>query len=111
MTLFAAACAAIYPILHLGRPWFFYWLFPYPNTMELWPQFRSPLFWDFVAIFAYVTCSILFWYLGLIPDVATLRDRTARRGAQIFYGILALGFRGAGRSGDITARCMGFSRL
>jgi molybdopterin-containing oxidoreductase family membrane subunit len=97
MTLFAAACAGIYPILHLGRPWFFYWLFPYPNTMELWPQFRSPLFWDFAAIVAYVSCSILFWYLGLIPDLATLRDRASRRGAQVIYGILALGFRGAGR--------------
>ena len=97
MTLCAAACAAIYPILHLGRPWFFYWLFPYPNTMGLWPQFRSPLFWDFAAIFAYVVSSILFWYLGLIPDVATLRDRASRRSAQVFYGLLALGFRGAGR--------------
>jgi Ni/Fe-hydrogenase subunit HybB-like protein len=97
MTLFAAACAAIYPILHLGRPWLFYWLFPYPDTMGLWPQFRSPLFWDFAAIFAYVSCSAMFWYLGLIPDLATLRDRAGRRSAQVLYGVLALGFRGAGR--------------
>ncbi len=97
MTLFAAACAGIYPILHLGRPWFAYWLFPYPNTMGLWPQFRSPLFWDFCALFAYVMCSIMFWYLGLLPDLATVRDRASRRRSQIFYGILALGFRGSGR--------------
>ncbi|MBV9735547.1 MAG: polysulfide reductase NrfD [Acidisphaera sp.] len=97
MTLFAAACAGIYPILHLGRPWFFYWLFPYPNTMTLWPQFRSPLFWDFCAILAYVVSSILFWYLGAIPDFATMRDTSVRRRPQLFYGVLALGFRGSGR--------------
>jgi molybdopterin-containing oxidoreductase family membrane subunit len=97
MTLFAAACAGVYPILHLGRPWFAYWLFPYPDTMGLWPQFRSPLFWDFCALFAYVLASVLFWYFGLLPDLATVRDRASRRGAQIFYGVLALGFRGAGR--------------
>jgi molybdopterin-containing oxidoreductase family membrane subunit len=95
MTLFAAAAAAIYPILHLGRPWLFYWLFPYPNTMGLWPQFRSPLLWDFFAILTYVTASLLFWYLGIIPDLATVRDRATRRGSQVFYGILALGFRGS----------------
>ena len=97
MTLFAAACAGIYPILHLGRPWFFYWLFPYPNTMTLWPQFRSPLFWDFAAIFAYVLSSVLFWFLGLIPDLATMRDRAGTRGRQVFFGIVALGFRGSSR--------------
>jgi len=95
MTLCAAACAGIFPILHLGRPWLFYWLFPYPNTMGLWPQFRSPLLWDFFAILAYVTASILFWYLGLLPDLATLRDRATTRGRQVFYGALALGFRGS----------------
>jgi Ni/Fe-hydrogenase subunit HybB-like protein len=95
MTLFAAACAAIYPILHLGRPWLFYWLFPYPNTMGQWPQFRSPLLWDFFAILTYVIASILFWYLGLIPDLATMRDRAQTCGRQIFYGALALGFRGS----------------
>jgi Ni/Fe-hydrogenase subunit HybB-like protein len=94
MTLFGAACAGIYPILHLGRPWFFYWLFPYPNSMGLWPQFRSPLLWDFFAILTYVTASILFWYLGLLPDLATLRDRSQNRNKQIIYGAMALGFRG-----------------
>jgi Ni/Fe-hydrogenase subunit HybB-like protein len=87
MTLFAAACAGIYPILHLGRPWLFYWLFPYPNTMTLWPQFRSPLLWDFFAILTYVLASVLFWYLGLIPgprqrarpgDSRASRSSTAR---------------------------------
>lgn len=97
MTVFAAACAGIYPILHLGRPWLFYWLFPYPNTMALWPQFRSPLLWDFFAILTYVISSVLFWYLGMIPDLATVRDRAVTRGRQIFYGALALGFRGSDR--------------
>ena len=97
MTIFAAACAAVFPILHLGRPWLFYWLFPYPNTMTLWPQFRSPLLWDFFAILTYVVSSILFWYFGLLPDLATLRDRAVRRGDRIFYAVLALGFRGSNR--------------
>lgn len=97
MTLFAAACAGIYPILHLGRPWLFYWLFPYPNTMTLWPQFRSPLLWDFFAILTYVISSILFWYFGMIPDLATVRDRATTRGRQVLYGALALGFRGSDR--------------
>ncbi len=96
MTLFAAACAGIFPILHLGRPWFFYWLFPYPNTMGLWPQFRSPLLWDFFAILAYVVSSVLFWFLGLIPDLASLRDRATGVRAMV-YGALALGFRGSSR--------------
>ncbi len=97
MTLFGAACAGIYPILHLGRPWFFYWLFPYPNSMLLWPQFRSPLLWDFFAILTYVTSSVLFWYLGLLPDLATMRDRAMTRGKQIIYGAMALGFRGTSK--------------
>ncbi|MGH6811530.1 MAG: NrfD/PsrC family molybdoenzyme membrane anchor subunit [Methylocella sp.] len=96
MTLFAAACAGIYPILHLGRPWLFYWLFPYFNTMTLWPQFRSPLLWDFFAIFTYVISSIVFWYFGVIPDLATMRDRATTRRKQILYGVFALGFRGSG---------------
>src|SRR6476660_594726 len=75
MTLFAVSCAGLFPILHLGRPWLFYWLFPYPNTMSLWPQFRSPLIWDVFAVSTYATVSFLFWYTGLIPDLATLRDR------------------------------------
>lgn len=97
MTLFAAVCAGIYPILHLGRPWFFYWLFPYPNTMTLWPQFKSPLLWDFIAILAYVVSSIVFWYVGILPDLATMRDRARSRFAQLAYGCLALGFRGSGK--------------
>jgi Ni/Fe-hydrogenase subunit HybB-like protein len=97
MTLFGAACAGLYPILHLGRPWFFYWLFPYPNSMSLWPQFRSPLLWDFFAILTYVTSSVVFWYLGLLPDLATVRDRATTRGKQVAYGVMALGFRGTGK--------------
>ena len=96
MTLCAAACAGIYPILHLGRPWFFYWLFPYPNMMTLWPQWKSPLLWDFMALLTYVVASILFWYLGLMPDLATMRDRARSRPAQVLYGFFAMGFRGSG---------------
>jgi molybdopterin-containing oxidoreductase family membrane subunit len=97
MTLFAAGIAGIFPILHLGRPWFFYWLMPYPNVMELWPQWRSPLVWDFFAISTYLLVSLLFWYVGLIPDLATLRDRAKSRFKQIAYGLLALGWRGEAR--------------
>ncbi len=95
MTLFAVACAGIFPLIHLGRPWFFYWLFPYPNTMGMWPQFRSPLVWDVFAVSTYATVSLLFWYVGLIPDLATLRDRARHRVAQVVYGILAMGWRGS----------------
>jgi molybdopterin-containing oxidoreductase family membrane subunit len=95
MTLFAVACAGLFPLLHLGRPWVFHWLMPYPNTMDLWPQFRSPLVWDVFAVLTYFTVSILFWYTGLIPDLATLRDRTPSRFAQIVYGMLAMGWRGS----------------
>jgi molybdopterin-containing oxidoreductase family membrane subunit len=91
MTLIAVACAGLYPILHLGRPWVFYWLFPYPNTYGLWPQFRSPLVWDVFAVSTYALVSFLFWYVGLIPDLATLRDRATNRAAQILYGMLAMG--------------------
>jgi Ni/Fe-hydrogenase subunit HybB-like protein len=96
MTLCAAACAGVYPILHLGRPYFAYWLFPYPNSMTLWPQWKSPLLWDFMALFTYVVASILFWYLGLMPDLATMRDRARSRGRQVVYGFFAMGFRGSG---------------
>jgi Ni/Fe-hydrogenase subunit HybB-like protein len=96
MTVFAAGCAGIFPILHLGRPWLFYWLFPVPNTMTLWPQFRSPLLWDFFAILAYVTSSVLFWYFGAVPDFATMRDRAESPTRQRIYGVLAMGFRGEG---------------
>ena len=81
MTLFAVACAGMFPLLHLGRPWLFYWLFPYPNTMSYWPQFRSPLVWDVFAVSTYFTISLVFWFIGLIPDLATLRDRAANRWA------------------------------
>jgi molybdopterin-containing oxidoreductase family membrane subunit len=97
MTLFAAAIAGLFPILHLGRPEYFYWLLPYPNTMGAWPQWRSALIWDFWAISSYILFSIIFWYVGLLPDLATLRDRAARRGAQLAYGALALGWRGSAR--------------
>ena len=97
MTLFAVSCAGLYPLLHLGRPYYFYFLTPYPSTTGMWPQFRSPLIWDFFAVSTYATVSLLFWYVGLIPDLATLRDRTQNRAAQIIYGILAMGWRGTGR--------------
>ncbi len=95
MTLFAVAAAGMFPLLHMGRPWLFYWLMPYPNTMALWPQFRSPLVWDVFAVSTYATVSLLFWYVGLVPDFATLRDRTKNRWAQISYGILSMGWRGS----------------
>jgi len=95
MTLFAVACAGLFPLLHMGRPWFFYWLFPYPNTMDLWPQFRSPLVWDVFAVSTYFTVSLLFWFIGLLPDLATLRDRSPSRLGRIVYGILAMGWRGS----------------
>jgi Ni/Fe-hydrogenase subunit HybB-like protein len=95
MTLFAVACAGLFPLLHMGRPWFFYWLIPYPNTMGLWPQFRSPLVWDVFAVMTYFTVSLLFWYVGLIPDLATLRDRSHSKIGRIIYGILAMGWRGS----------------
>jgi molybdopterin-containing oxidoreductase family membrane subunit len=97
MTLFAVACAGMYPVFHLGRPWLAYWLFPYPNTMGIWPQFRSPLMWDVFAVSTYATVSALFWFIGLIPDFATLRDRAKSRGWQIVYGLLAMGWRGSAR--------------
>jgi molybdopterin-containing oxidoreductase family membrane subunit len=95
MTLFAVACAGLFPLIHLGRPWFFYWLMPYPNTMSLWPQFRSPLVWDVFAVGTYATVSLMFWFVGLIPDLATLRDRATNRLARITYGFLAMGWRGS----------------
>ena len=95
MTLFAVACAGVYPLLHLGRPWLFYWLFPYPNTLGVQPQFRSPLVWDVFAVSTYFTISLLFWFVGLIPDLATLRDRSQNRAGRIVYGMLAMGWRGS----------------
>jgi Ni/Fe-hydrogenase subunit HybB-like protein len=98
MTLFAVACAAMYPLFHTGRPWLaIYWLFPYPNTMDIWPQFRSPLIWDVFAVSTYGTVSLLFWFVGLIPDLATLRDRSHKRIPRFIYGMLAMGWRGSAR--------------
>ena len=96
MTIFAVACAALFPLFHAGRPWLAaYWLLPYPNTMGIWPQFRSPLVWDVFAVSTYATVSLLFWFVGLIPDMATLRDRTGNRFARAVYGILSMGWRGS----------------
>src|SRR5213595_3665393 len=93
MTLFAIACAGLFPLLHLGRPWVFYWLLPYPDTMGVWPQFRSPLVWDIFAVGTYFIVSLLFWYLGLVPDLATLRDRARNLWQKKIYGFFALGWR------------------
>jgi Ni/Fe-hydrogenase subunit HybB-like protein len=87
----------MFPVLHLGRPWLAYWLFPYPNTMTVWPNFRSPLVWDVFAVSTYFTISLLFWYAGLIPDLACLRDRAVNRWTRMIYGILAMGWRGSAR--------------
>ncbi len=97
MTVFAVSVSGLFPILHLGRPWFFYWLAPYPDRMNVWPQWRSSLLWDFMAIVAYLVASVLYFYVGLIPDLASLRDRARSRGKQVFYGLLALGWRGEAR--------------
>ncbi len=97
MTLFAVAMAGVYPIIHLGRPWLFWWLMPYPSTTQLWPNFKSALPWDVFAISTYATVSLLFWYLGLIPDLATARDAARTKGQRIAYGILAFGWRGSAR--------------
>ena len=97
MTLFAVACAGLFPAIHTGRPWLDYWLFPYPNSMGLWPQFRSPLMWDVFAVSTYATVSLLFWFVGLVPDLATLRDRSQSKVGQFVYGLLAMGWRGSAR--------------
>jgi Ni/Fe-hydrogenase subunit HybB-like protein len=97
MTIFAVLSAVIFPVFHLGRVWFAYWLMPFPNQMGTWPNFKSPLLWDVFAISTYATVSALFWYVGLIPDLATLRDRATTRTKQIVFGVLALGWRGAHR--------------
>jgi molybdopterin-containing oxidoreductase family membrane subunit len=97
MTLFAVACAGLFPVFHTGRPWLAYWLAPYPNTMDMWPNFRSPLVWDFFAVSTYFTVSLLFWYVGLIPDLASLRDRASNKFFRFLYGILSMGWRGSAR--------------
>ncbi|HRW06077.1 MAG TPA: polysulfide reductase NrfD [Caldilineaceae bacterium] len=95
MTLFAVASAGLFPLLHLGRPQLFYWLLPYPNTMGLWPQWRSPLIWDIFAVMTYGLVSLMFWYIGLVPDLATMRDRAQWRVTRMIYGFLAMGWRNA----------------
>ena len=98
MTLFAVACAGLFPIIHMGRPWIgAYWLMPYPNTMGLWPNFRSPLIWDVFAVSTYAAVSALFWFVGLIPDLATLRDRATNKYVKLLYGMGAMGWRGSAR--------------
>ncbi|HEX6804454.1 MAG TPA: NrfD/PsrC family molybdoenzyme membrane anchor subunit [Terriglobales bacterium] len=97
MTLFAVMCAGLFPLLHLGRPWLFYWLFPYPNTMTMWPNFRSPLVWDVFAVSTYFTVSLLFWYQAVVPDVATLRDEATNPLVKKIYGLLAMGWRNSAR--------------
>lgn len=95
MTLFAVMCAGLFPILHLGRPWIFYWLMPYPNALAMWPNFRSPLVWDVFAVSTYFTVSLLFWYVGLIPDLGTIRDKVKSRVGKVLAGVFALGWRGS----------------
>ena len=98
MTIFAVMCAGIFPLIHTGRPWLaIYWLFPYPNSMSIWPQFRSPLIWDVFAVSTYFTVSLMFWYVGLIPDLATLRDKAKTLWIKRAYGMLSLGWRGSAR--------------
>ncbi|HXX13771.1 MAG TPA: NrfD/PsrC family molybdoenzyme membrane anchor subunit [Candidatus Eremiobacteraceae bacterium] len=97
MTLFAVACAGLFPLIHTGRPWMAYYMFPYPSTMGIWPQFRSPLIWDVFAVSTYGTVSLLFWFVGLVPDLATLRDRAKAPYQQVIYGMLAMGWRNSAR--------------
>jgi Ni/Fe-hydrogenase subunit HybB-like protein len=98
MTLFAVICALLFPLLHTGRPWFAaYWLMPYPSVQRIWPQFKSPLTWDVFAVSTYFTISLLFWYLGLVPDLASLRDSSKSKTKRIIYGLFAMGWRGSGR--------------
>ncbi|MGA7077338.1 MAG: NrfD/PsrC family molybdoenzyme membrane anchor subunit [Terriglobales bacterium] len=97
MTLFAVACAGLFPLAHMGRPWLFYWMFPYPNTMRYWPNFRSPLVWDVFAVSTYFTISLVFWFVGLIPDFATMRDKAETKWVQRIYGLLAMGWRGSAK--------------
>src|SRR5688572_6360417 len=97
MTIFAVVCAGIFPGVHIGRPWLPYYMMPIPNQMEMWPQFRSPLEWDIFAVSTYATISIVFWYMGMIPDFATFRDRATTTGRRLAYGIVAMGWRGSSR--------------
>ena len=104
MTIFAVTCAGIFPAIHVGRVWLVYWLAPYPNQMAMWPNFRSPLLWDVFAVSTYATVSGLFWYLGMIPDLATLRDRATTRPRQFLYGLFSLGWTGSARQWHVLER-------
>ena len=97
MTIFAVICAGIFPGIHVGRIWVSYWMFPLPNQMLMWPNFRSPLMWDVFAVGSYFTVSLMFWYVGLVPDLATIRDRAKHPARKFIYGLLALGWRGGNR--------------
>ena len=104
MTIFAVVCAGIFPAIHVGRVWVVYWLAPYPNQMSVWPNFRSPLLWDVFAVSTYATVSLLFWYLGMVPDLATLRDRATTLWRQLVYGLFRPGLAGIGRaSGTVSS--------
>ena len=98
MTIFAVICAGLFPGIHIGRPWFAYWLFPLPNQMDMWPNFRSPLVWDVFAVGTYFTVSFLFWYVGMIPDLATLRDRATTKVRKLMYGLFSIGWTGSNRA-------------
>jgi molybdopterin-containing oxidoreductase family membrane subunit len=97
MTIFAVVCAGMFPLIHVGRPWLGYWMLPLPFTMNVWPQFRSPLEWDVFAVSTYATISVVFWYIGMVPDLATFRDRAQSKTAKYFYGMISLGWRGSVR--------------
>jgi len=97
MTIFAVVCAGLFPLIHIGRPWLGYWLLPYPNSMNVWPQFRSPLLWDVFAVSTYATISVVFWYIGMVPDFGTMRDRSKSKLGQYVYGLVSLGWRGSVR--------------
>src|SRR3984957_14987530 len=97
MTIFAVVCAGMFPLIHVGRPWLGYWMLPLPYSMDVWPPFRAPLEWDVFAVSTYTTISVVFWYLGMIPDFGTFRDRAQSKPAQYLYGLLSWGWRGSVR--------------
>ena len=98
MTIFAVVCAGLFPGVHIGRVWVFYWLFPVPTEhLAMWPNFRSPLLWDVFAVSTYATVSLLFWYMGMVPDIATFRDRCTNKTKKFIYSLLSLGWTGSAR--------------
>ncbi|HET6613891.1 MAG TPA: NrfD/PsrC family molybdoenzyme membrane anchor subunit [Kofleriaceae bacterium] len=97
MTIFAVMCAGIFPLIHVGRPWVVYWMFPLPYDMDIWPQFRSPLMWDVFAVSTYFTVSLLFWYMGMVPDLGTFRDRAKSKIKAVVFGVLSFGWRGSAK--------------